>query len=1347
VTGGVTTLRAIPSLRGSRIELTWRNPPTDALGGGWKLAGIRILRRERTYPRPAENPATMPADGTLVYPSPSAAYGPVITSFSDIGLEPLTTYYYSVYAVFEDIALSTTRRFLADVQSNAAGFATKDYHLADRLYGLLPAVHQRLDRPLTAAEVDRLRMMNPDAALALNALPPLERERGQLRRFVGSVGTSVDLMRSLAEGLRQLHDTDIARADFLPAAASWLGWEPDRTIPVFEQRNEIKFAPYRYRTVGTVPNIRSIVTRYGRWYPQVAEFAEQIARSTVAAQLNTFWIAQGGETWHGGDDAAPVLGLVGANSTATGSSIPPPATPARLTSAPGPFALRHGMELAVTADERIPVVVRFGADDFSNIAQATASEVAAVLNRTLSEITASVTPAPGSRVVISSNTAGTTSSLRVERYDASLVTLESAPRGRLVPVIDAAAAPLLDRVRLFYETADPETPARTAAASQALNGPPFPRRPLAGERLEPPVDDPGKLLPKVLPALPQGRIHYKTFRGGTWGPSHQLFDAMAPAHGEPAAVRLTGPDRVWVAWIENPNTAASRLRFRVGTPRPARPARLVSRRGEPFFIRPGTRLVLRSRRPAAGFEFRTTDFAQPPGADGTQRASAAEVQLALNNRLAPLGFVSSAAVSGAIAIATVNAGGDEWLAVDLANSPAASALGLDGGAIAHGDWGDEIDWSAPEDVPVATAPGHYSEPSAVVISAVGPGPETVFLCWARHDGAQWIVEASVATPAGTTWSWSAVEIVANSGDGDREPCAALGAAPAAVRVFWSHREIRNRTVGEDCWTLRCSDRVAGTWSPPTPLTTLTTTTMPAQRDLFADREPGVVRMLSGYRVFFRTSRGGGANVFAVDVSAASSPVSSLPGRVVSGAPNDHWPAPIFWPATPPAKTPQLRLLFRSDRSVPLSRLATQAPPVVENRVTSPLRPPALLPAPQRSNRMPDTGTEHRFCGATSVNLTDAARIARHQEWDDLLTYTPERPERHQSPETALTGKPGSADFKLADDIRYTRGTIGLFLSPFAQQDPQFEDFRERLRPLLDRFLPINARAIVRLGPRVFTEFVYSPVDIAEETFFSTISPFVETYLPPAEANVAPLPWGILHAADLSNVDDPIPIDLSADPADLTTLRRRTFFHQADEEAFMRKTEFATTELHGMYRDVVRDAAGNVIADSLWKKNLILDGFRRVLASFAHGVNPPPLAPGTPPSIALGIEEVRFGRGDPAWDAAGLPTLVSSRDRLEDTTLPLPIGGLIAVPRFLPPPPNNPNPDFQIRFLANSAASPTETNVVEIVATLPPGPAMTLREFGVVGKLDGNPVLLNYVAHQAIVKDPTTTLTRTIRFVF
>src|SRR5439155_10190657 len=128
--------------------------------------------------------------------------------------------------------------------------------------------------------------------------------------------------------------------------------------------------PRLYRTIGTVPNARAIAVRYSGWYTQVAEFAQMIAKSNAAADLNLFAISYDGTSWRGSEDAAAALGFIGSNALATGSATGP--TAAVLTSANVErFALRPNLMLAVTADERVPVVVRFRDGDFVNVTTAT----------------------------------------------------------------------------------------------------------------------------------------------------------------------------------------------------------------------------------------------------------------------------------------------------------------------------------------------------------------------------------------------------------------------------------------------------------------------------------------------------------------------------------------------------------------------------------------------------------------------------------------------------------------------------------------------------------------------------------------------------------------------------------------------------------------------------------------------------------------------------------------------------------------------------------------------------------------------------------------------------------------
>ena len=1266
MTTAVRNLRAVPHLAGGRIDLEWQNPPAAAFPPGLTLAGVRIVRRERTFPLDQ-------GDGDRVYD------GPALTRFADIGLRPLTTYYYTIFAVDSGAGPG----YHHDERSRASAFATRDYALTERLYGLLPAAYRRYDTPLSAAEVDRLARSNPAAVQALDALPPALRNRGQLRRFLSGAGAPLDFMRSFAEGLRQLHDADVVRPEFLPALASWLGWQLDSTLPVFSQRNEVKSAPRLYRSVGTVPNLRAIVTRYTGWYAQVAEFAEAIARSNHPPRLNVHASLEVAGTWRGTDDAAPTLGFGASNNAVVGAAGSPP-QPARLVGLAGPFALRPGMELAVTADERVPVVTRFQPGDFADMGRASAAEVAAVLRRTLSEVTAeAVAVASGIAVQLRTHTTGPDASLRVEQYASSLVTLEGAPRGRLATVPDPSPK-LTDRLRLFYEVADPLAPATDHAAARALSGPGFPRPPLPGAGPAPGIPGSGV---DVVPSRPQGEIRYKTYRSGAWSESAPLLPAGAGPAGDPTAVRL--PSGVlWATWVENPHTAASRLRFATGTVADAEAARLVGQRSGPFPLTVGARLLLRGAWPAVeGFEFRASDFADPA------RATPAEVQAALDARL--VRFRAVVTPSGAIALQTVEVGGEARVEVDRRHSTAAEALGFDAGAaVASGSWGDRVEWSAPADVPGVS--GRVAD-----LHAVAATDGSVWLFWAAHGGMRWRIDA--ARFDGT--AWSAVSTISSpeaTGDG-REPFA-VGVG-SDLWLFWSQREAVARPASEDNWTLRRRVLGGAGWGPESAVTSL-----PPSDQRAADREPAATRLPTGeLRVFFRSDRSGGPDIWSVRVAPATGAVTA-PAIVIAGTTADHWPAPVGMSGN------ALWLLFRSDRSVPLSRVATRALPPVDDRVVprGPGPDRAGAAAVRQSVRMPDTGTLRRYAGSSSVVLSDAARNSRRRQWDDLLVYTPERPE---------LGRPGET---LPDDVYYTRGTVGLFLSGPVPASPAALDKSERLRQVLGRFLPINVRAVVVLAPRLDVEFVYPPgTEIGER--YRDEYPFVELVPRAADVTAAALPFAMIRSADLT---EPLPIDVSADPGQATTLLRRTFFASAGlEDPLMPKTDFVTQNLHGMYRDVVRNAQGIVTFDSRWQRNAIVADCRRLLAGFMRGV------PAT-----LGIQGLQVGAGLAAWDQPpGPPPAGPGQTALVDTQ------------PFTVPPAN-----LQIDFLQGGTATANPTDRLQVVATLGPGvppwpdashPTGTLREFGLFGRIAGAPVLINYVTHLPVVKDPASTLTRTIWLVF
>ncbi len=169
---------------------------------------------------------------------------------------------------------------------------------------------------------------------------------------------------------------------------------------------------------------------------------------------------------------------------------------------------------------------------------------------------------------------------------------------------------------------------------------------------------------------------------------------------------------------------------------------------------------------------------------------------------------------------------------------------------------------------------------------------------------------------------------------------------------------------------------------------------------------------------------------------------------------------------------------------------------------------------------------------------------------------------------------------------------------------------------------------------------------------------------------------------------------------------------------------ATNNLHGRYRDVLKNERGQVLFDSGWHANLIVNDCRRLLAAFAKGE-----------TGVLGIQELRVGAGSPAWDDR--PEKPAAMD------VALVDANYYTVKRV----------DLTIDYLDDTGALSTQvTNRLQIAVKL--GPKIpswpdskhasgTLREFGLVGQIGSTPFLINVVRHAAITKDPSSTLERTI----
>lgn len=1068
----VRQLRALPELRGSGLKLSWQNPLQSNFTTSAPFVGIRILRAERTYPE-------MDQDGTvsigkIVYD------GAIVSRFFEEGLSTLTTYYYAVYTKEQGGKI----QYYHDEQAQVAALSTAPYQLAERLYRLLPAVHLREDR-LGPADIAQY---PPEIRAALALLPRGVREQGPLRRFMSAFAAPFDLMRSTAEALRQLHDIDLVRPEYLHPLSQWVGWEIDRAAPIYSQRNETRSAAALYRSVGTIPNLRGIVTRYTGWYAQVAELSQQLAVSNHAPQRNVFSIVYDAGVWHGSDDAATLLGFGPKNADAHGSDHPPPTPPdpAILTGTTSePFALRLGMEFTVLIDNRIPATVRFLSGDFADISRATATEVATVLNRELSEL--GVTDV-GGQLVLRTSTRGRQSSLLILRPSASLLSLEGAPSGRLSTVVEP------ERIRLFYEAADPLDLARTIAARQALFG---------GQQL----GSAGQVTPRAdeLERLSHhpGQVRYKTFRNGAWSESAVVIPPWpAPAaQGSPSAVMVDSKS-LMIAWIDDPCTDESVVRFALGQLRTRQPARLRGQRSGPFTIEPGTRLLFFGNWP------------QPEGlvfvaGDVPASASAADVAKVLNSRLTHVR--AAAQPDNTILFSASAAGGnfilEERLELDLRYSSAAAGLGFDDrNALAVGDWGDGIDieWSnktgdaQKNDHWIDVIPkGRHADLFALLVG------REVWLFFSTFVAGKWWI--AIARWDGSKWLLPTEHLLESSG-ANREPCAVID---DKGQIWVIYAQYDSRFPSADNWSLksRVFDPLLGSWSLEESLTPTGA----------SDREPSAIHVGGGeLTVFFSSNRAsGGHRLFSLTLVGGT---ARAPAPLPFGPAHDRWPTPISWNG-------QQWLFYRSDRSLPLSKALTKRQEAVPNRINA--SAPAATKAPVAGSPLsfllPDSGTLRRYAGTTSVPLLDSPRLGRRRRWDDYFSYATQD----------IPGPP------LKDDDLYTRGTVGIFLSQLVPDGALARQRIERLRPVLRDILPINVRAVVVLAPRVDIEYVYGPqaeggVDI--EDSYRDEYPFVETLGELDESWAAALPdWLFL----LSNKVDHV----SADPTDLTTLRRRTYYQK------------------------------------------------------------------------------------------------------------------------------------------------------------------------------------------------------------
>jgi hypothetical protein len=307
---------ATPHPSGNRIDLRWENPDPD------NYPYVRVVRRAGTHP-------TAPDDGVVVpqfvlalgflseldtegQPSPALrrqflnCQAPLTANATiqveDVGQEWRVEDGQQVYVITkgedaldvcnEQLAFATDRNLKGEVvyyytlfpysreegqpsdklerRNRASAMASAPYGMADQMYGLLPRIYHRYDTGLPRPE----------------GVEEKERHKGQLRRFLDLPGEQLDQLYSFCRAMLDLKTLDRVDGNLLPLLADWIGWQPDFRREIDTQRNEVRYAPHLYRTIGAIPAVEATVKRVIGWESRAKEFEQNVCVSNRPERLN-----------------------------------------------------------------------------------------------------------------------------------------------------------------------------------------------------------------------------------------------------------------------------------------------------------------------------------------------------------------------------------------------------------------------------------------------------------------------------------------------------------------------------------------------------------------------------------------------------------------------------------------------------------------------------------------------------------------------------------------------------------------------------------------------------------------------------------------------------------------------------------------------------------------------------------------------------------------------------------------------------------------------------------------------------------------------------------------------------
>ena len=588
----------------------------------------------------------------------------------------------TLYYELDDGSAPSTEE-IARYRSTA--FAGKLHGHNRTLWEQLPEVYRSQDK------------IQIDAAARIAGVHETGGTAGQLRRFIDMFGLGFDLLRNSAEAIARIRDLDQTPPQYLDLLARGIGWVPSDAITLPQRRNETRNATRLFAVNGSIQSLRTMVTQQTGWRSQVAELADNVARSNVAPQGNLYFRrevvgAAALSDWRGGLDAASALAFPPGTVSGAGSA------PAVLTSTQTqPFALRPGHELTVVVDGNVPVRIRFSRADFADIAAASASEVCTIINRLLDTVEASV--AAGA-VRLTTLATGTEASLAIAPVRQSLLSVSELPQGPTAPVTHADGT-----ISLFFR--DEQQLVR---------------------------DAPGE---NNTPTARVNHIMHKSWGYGLWRDAVALPGWSAEVRDLQACAL---PDASTLLIWSRPGG----LSLGLGRPVAKLPARLVGRTREPFALAAGLLLEVVTLAGSETFTVNPADYA------AIGAATAAEVAAAMSGQL--VNANATALPDGALRLTSLATGTTALLSIDLTQSTAARLLGFDARELlGRGHWQPGLDWSAPLAGPICWHP--VAEPSVVAHPVSG-----AVAAWAENaDGAWQVRQAWLSERLALTTTLGAAE--------------------------------------------------------------------------------------------------------------------------------------------------------------------------------------------------------------------------------------------------------------------------------------------------------------------------------------------------------------------------------------------------------------------------------------------------------------------------------------------------------------------------------------------------------------------------------------------------------------